>query len=349
MIHHMKYYYQLLMVFCLFFSTSYQSFSQESDTVYLRNGQIMVGKLNAISLGIIQFNDLDLSDQSVKYHKIKTIKAASGTYRIETIDQSVYFGVLKPSENFGEVIVDDGFIEKVYPIVNIFNLVTLEKKFINKIKGTVGLGYSYTKSSDVGRTNLDWDLDFVQQKYQIGFTGSFIYTNNQGEKSRDRENVTLNGFYNLSSVLLAVLGVNYQRNIELGLASRFQQFAGFGRRFIFKSNLQGALISGAVVNQETSLEGTYSGNIFEIPLFFRLNYFHYAAPNLSFSLAPKYFIGLNQDGRKRFDGDFRVNWEVIRNLNLSIQFYTNYDNRALEGSNANFDYGTVFNVGYKFK
>jgi hypothetical protein len=345
----MKHFFYVLIVFCLFFSKSHQAFSQESDTLYLRNGQIMVGKLNAISLGIIQFYDLDLSDQSVKYHKIKTIKAASRTYRIETIDRLVYFGVLKPSENFGEVIVDDGFIEKDYPIVNIFNLVTLEKKFINKIKGTVGLGYSYTKSSDVGRTNLDWDLDFVQQKYQIGFTGSFIYTNNKGDKSRDRENVTFTGFYNLSTVLLAVLGVNYQRNIELGLASRFQQYAGFGRRFIFKSNLQGALVSGAVINQETSLEGDYSGNLYEIPISFRLNYFHYASPNLSFSFAPKYFVGLTQEGRKRFDGDFRINWEVIRNLNLSLQFYTNYDNQALEGSNTNFDYGTIFTVGYKFK
>jgi hypothetical protein len=345
----MKYYCFFLFVFCVFFIRGNSTFAQEQDTVFLRNGQIIVGKLNSISLGVIQFYDVDLLDQSVKYHKIKTIKAASRTLRIETIDEMVYFGVLKPSENYGEIIIDDGFIEKAYPIVNIFNLVTLEKKFIQRIKGTISYGYSYTKSSDVGRTNLDWDLDFVQQKYQTAFTGSFIFTNNMGEKSRDRESVAFTGFYNLNPVLLAVLGVNYQRNIELGLASRFQQYGGFGRKFLFKSNLHGALVSGAVINQETSLEGDYSGNLYEIPISFRLNYFHYAAPNLSFSFAPRYFIGLNQNGRQRFDGDFRVNWEVIRNLNLSLQIYTNYDNQALEGSNTNFDYGTVFNVGYKFK
>lgn len=334
---------------CQLFAISFKALAQEKDTLFLRNGQIMVGKLNSISLGIIQFDDMDLSVQNIKYHKIKTIKAGMATYRIQTIDQAVYYGVLKPSTNYGEVIVDDGLVSKPYPIVNIFNLVSLEKKFIKKIKGTVSLGYSYTKSSDIGRTNIDWNLRFTEQKYQVEFVGSFIFTNNQGVKTRDRESVGLGGYYNLNSVLVAGLGLNYQRNIELGLASRIQQAVGFGRRFLFKSNLQGTLSSGAVINQERSLEGSSSGNLYEIPLQFKLDYFHYAAPNLSFTVFPKAFLGLNQNGRKRFDGETRVNWEVIKNLDLGLQFYASYDNQALEGSNTNFDYGIVFNVGYKFK
>lgn len=334
---------------CQLFAISFKALAQEKDTLFLRNGQIMVGKLNSISLGIIQFDDMDLSVQNIKYHKIKTIKAGMATYRIQTIDQAVYYGVLKPSTNYGEVIVDDGVVSKPYPIVNIFNLVSLEKKFIKKIKGTVSLGYSYTKSSDIGRTNIDWNLRFTEQKYQVEFVGSFIFTNNQGVKTRDRESVGLGGYYNLNSVLVAGLGLNYQRNIELGLASRIQQAVGFGRRFLFKSNLQGTLSSGAVINQERSLEGSSSGNLYEIPLQFKLDYFHYAAPNLSFTVFPKAFFGLKQNGRKRFDGETRVNWEVISNLDLGLQFYASYDNQALEGSNTNFDYGIVFNVGYKFK
>lgn len=338
-----------LFIFPIFSFSGFQTIAQEQDTLYLRNGQIMVGKLNSISLGIIEFDDLDLSLQNVKYHKIKTVKAAKSTYRIETIDKNVYFGILKPSTNYGEVIVDDGFVEKPYPIVEIYNLVSLEKRFIKKIKGTVSAGYSYTKSSDVGRTNLDWNLRFTEEKYQVNFTGSFIFTNNQGEKTRDRESVSFGTYYNLNSVLLGGLGINYQRNIELGLSSRFQQVLGFGRRFLHKSNLQGILISGLVMNQERSLEGTGTGNLFEIPLQYKLSYFHYTAPNLSFTFFPKAFLGLNQNGRTRFDSDTNIDWEIINNLNLGLQFYASFDSQALEGSTTNFDYGIVFNIGYKFK
>ncbi len=342
---------RLFLVFICFslLTVTFNVKAQERDTLFLRNGQVMVGKLNSISLGIIEFDDMDLNVQSVKYHKIKTIKAGMATYRIQTIDESVYYGVLKPSKEYGEVIVDDGFVEKAYPIVNIFNLVSLEKRFIKKIKGTVSYGYSYTKSSDIGRTNIDWNLRFTENKYQVSFTGSFIYTDNQGLKTRDRESVALGTYYNLNSVLVAGVAINYQRNIELGLASRIQQVLGFGRNFLFKSNLQGVLISGIVMNQERSLEGSETGNVFEIPLHYKLSYFHYAAPNLSFTFFPKAFFGLNQGGRKRFDGDTNIDWEVIRNLNLGLQFYASYDSQTLEGSNTNFDFGIVFNVGYKFK
>ncbi|WP_194776209.1 DUF481 domain-containing protein [Pararhodonellum marinum] len=334
--------------FCLL-SFSFLAQAQERDTVYLRNGQIMVGKLNKISLGTIEFDDVDLNIQNVRYHKIRTLKAATRTFRIETIDKSIYFGVIKPSNVFGEVIVDDGFVEQTYHLDQIYQLVSLEKKFIKKIKGTVSAGYSYTKNSDIGRTNFDWNLHMDEEKFQADFMGSFIFTNNQGEKSRDRENISLVGFYNFSTVLVGGIYFNYQRNIELGLASRLQQGVGFGRRILMKSNLQGMLVTGGVINQERDLAGNSSGSLYEIPLNFRLNYFHYSAPNLQFVFNPRVFFGVNQDGRLRFDGDITVNWEVINNLNLGIQTYTNYDNRALEGSNTNFDYGLVLNIGYKFK
>jgi len=217
---------------------SFSVSAQERDTVYLRNGQIMVGQLNKISLGVIEFDDVDLSVQNVRYHKVKTIKAVMRTYRIETIDKNVYFGIIKPSEVYGEVVIDDGFIEKAYPIVDLYKLVTLEKKFIKKTKGTVGLGYSYTKSSDIGRTNFDWDFKFIEEKYDVNFSGSFIFTNNQGEKTRDREAVSLAWLYNISPVLIGGLGLNYQRNIELGLASRFQQFLDLGAVFCSKATFK---------------------------------------------------------------------------------------------------------------
>ena len=97
------------------------------------------------------------------------------TFRIQTIDESVYYGVLKPSQEYGQVIVDDGFVEKPYPIVSIFNLVSLEKRFIKKIKGTVALGYSYTKSSDIGRSNFDWNLRFYRTKIPGGFYRFFYF------------------------------------------------------------------------------------------------------------------------------------------------------------------------------
>lgn len=339
----------LILVFLILLLKPLVSCAQEKDTVYLRNGQIMIGKLLGISLGIIEFDDADLNVQNIRYHKIRTIKAASRTYRIETIDKNFYYGILKPSRNYGEVFVDNGLEEKDYQIADIYELRVLEKHFLKKIKGTVSFGYSYTKSSDVGRRNIDVNLNFTEQKFNVALTASSIFTNNQGVKTRDREGILLSGFYDIDAVWITGLLFNYQRNIELGLDRRFQQGVGAGRRLLIRNNLQGNLISGLVTNQERDLEGNSSGSLYELPLQFAVNYFHYSAPNIQIAFTSGLFFGLNQDGRKRFDGETRINWEVISNLNLSLQFYSSFDNASLAGSANDFDYGVVFNVGYKLK
>jgi hypothetical protein len=325
------------------------SSAQEKDTVYLRNGQVLIGKLLSIGLGVIEFDDADLNVQNIRYHKIKTIKATTTTYRIETIDKSFYYGVLKSSKNYGEVLIDNSLEEKPYQIADIYELRVLEKHFLKKIKGTIAFGYSYTRSSDIGRRNFDLSLNFTEQKFNVGLAASSIFTNNQGDRTRDREGISLTGFYDIDAVWITGLLLNYQRNLELGLDRRFQQGIGGGRRLLLKSNLQGSLISGLVVNRERDLEGTSSGNLFEYPIQFSLNYFHYSKPNIQVTFTSGVFFGLNQGGRIRFDGETRLNWEVISNLNLSLQFYSSYDNASLAGSANSFDYGLVFNVGYKLK
>lgn len=338
-----------ILVFLMFLIKPILSSAQEKDTVYLRNGQVLIGKLLSVSLGVIEFDDADLNVQNIRYHKIKTISAGSRTFRIETIDKNFYYGVLKPSRKYGEVIIDNSLEEKTYQIADIYELKVLENRFLKKIKGTISFGYSYTKSSDIGRRNIDVNLKFTENKFNVALTASSIFTNNQGEKTRDREGILLSGFYDLDAVWLTGLLLNYQRNIELGLDRRFQQGVGIGRRLLLKNNLQGVLVSGMVTNQERDLEGNSSGSLFELPVQFSLNYFHYSAPNIQISFNSGMFFGINQGGRKRFDGETRINWEVISNLNFGLQFYSSFDNASLGGSSNNYDYGIVFNVGYKLK
>lgn len=340
---------RLVFLLFVFLSIALEASAQERDTLYLRNGQVMIGRLLGISLGVIEFDDADLNVQKVRYHKIKTISAGSRTFRIETIDKNFYYGILKPTGDYGKVIVDNSLEEKIYQIADIYELRVLENRFLKKIKGTISFGYSYTRSSDIGRRNVDVNLKFTENKFNVALTASSIFTNNQGTKTRDREGILLTGFYDLDAVWLAGLLLNYQSNAELGLDRRFQQGMAVGRRLLLRNNLQGILVSGLVTNQERDLEGTSSGSLYELPVQFSLNYFHYSAPNIQVSFISGMYFGINQDGRKRFDGETRINWEVISNLNLGLQFYSSFDNASLGGSSNNYDYGIVFNVGYKLK
>lgn len=323
--------------------------AQQSDTLFLRNGQILIGKVKSISQGIVEFDDKDLSLQNIKYTKVRTINAYSRRFRIQTTDKKLYIGTIKPSD-FNTVVIDDGYIEKTYRMNDIYLLVSLENRLIKKIRGTISFGYSFTKSSDIGRLNSDTNLKFTENNYSIYLAGTSSMTQNEGEFSVDNVNQTVYGLYDVTTLLNTGILLNYQRNIGLGLNWRIQQGAAIGYHLLMKDNLQGNFLSGAAISQESDLEQTKSGTLFEIPAIFNLQFFMYSQPNLQFSINQSVFFGISQEGRIRADGNYRVNWEIVSNFIVGLQFYFNSDNKELAGSEENnFDYSTVFNLGYKLK
>jgi hypothetical protein len=329
-----------------------QVLAQEKDTLFLRGGHMLIGELKSVKIGVFEFDDVDLNIQQVKYHKIRTFRAVSNDYRIETSDKSVYIGKAKPSGMYGQFVIYNDSIQKTYKLSQIYQITLLEDGFWEKIHGSVAAGWSYTKSSNIGRWNFDANFNYTSLKFSSQITGSMIFTRDNGVSSRDREGLLVSGFYDVSAQNIIGLFFNYQRNIELGLARRFQQGGGFGKRLVLRDNLQGVLFSGLAVNQELSIEGSGTGNLYEIPLFFKLNFFNFTPSNISVSLNQNLFYGIDQNNRIRYDGETRIDYEIIKDLKLGFQFYLNLDsqplNTEIDQIGSNTDYGMVFNVGYRF-
>jgi hypothetical protein len=47
------------------------SLCQQKDSVFLFNGQILIGDIKRVELGILTIDDIDLKLQSIKLYKIK--------------------------------------------------------------------------------------------------------------------------------------------------------------------------------------------------------------------------------------------------------------------------------------
>ncbi len=148
--------YSLGMLFVLLFGLSSGTQSQElKDTLFFNNGSVFVGKVKSISLGIITFKPDDANEVKVQLRKLKTIHTTSRLYRLETVKHTVYYANLVPDGKAG-------FVRLVGPVDtpsiflrDITGLMPLEQSFFKKITATIGAGYSYTRSSDLGRLNFD--------------------------------------------------------------------------------------------------------------------------------------------------------------------------------------------------
>ena len=334
----------LIFVFC--FSCGLKA--QETwDTLFLKNGQVVYGELKQVIMGKVKFKIEGLNETSVTMDKIQTIHAIKRLYRIETITKQVFFSTLGKSGRLGYVVVGDSAGGAEVPL-GYLAMVTYFSSKKNLFEGNVSAGYNFTKSSNIGRLNLDATLRYIMKKFIVSNTTSLIFTQEASESYRDRENVLFSGTYLINSTWKTIAMLNYQLNRELGLQFRFQEGGAIGYNILSKSYMRFDAITGLVVNQEKSFDGTDTKLTSEVPVIFNFDFFKFQKPDINIATYNSFFFSLTQKGRIRQDGELRFDWEVISDFTINLKFYYNYDNKPLSGQSSNFDYGTVFGIGFKW-
>ncbi len=321
--------------------------SQLKDTLFLNNGQLLIGELKSMNLGKISFDADNLQVLSIKSNRIKTIQAKTNIFRIQTIHRTIHYSSIQSGEK-GKVriMVNDSLVDISIDEISI--LLPLKGKTGSFWQGNVSLGYSYTRSSSIGRLNSDYTLAFTTKKYEVISQGSIIFTQTDSTFDADNASAFLLGTYLFNPVWSGSVFGNYQRNLELGLARRYQEGLGVGLTFLNKVHVNAKAIAGVVFNQEKNTEDVSTPTQVEIPLILTFNFFHFSKPDMSLNIRQSFYAGITEAGRFRQEGQLTINWKVITDFSINLQLYDNYDNQPPGLNAATFDYGVVFGLSYKF-
>jgi hypothetical protein len=319
------------------------------DTIYLYSGSVLAGKLKKIDLGTISFDIKDAAVVNIQLVKVRTMSIKSKPLKIETTHDKSLMGdfYYSPIDGFTRFITSNDSLDLM--ITHIVSAIPFGESFRNSIAAYIGGGYNYTKSSDLGRINLDARFDYTKERYLYSFSSSFIMTQDGSNISRDNENVTLSAKYFLSSTWFSGLSLNYQRNLQLGLKARYQEGIVLGNRFFTTPLMQAKIFSGYVLNQEENTEGAKQDLLSEIPIGIVYNFYHYRMPRVLITISEIGYVGLNQNGRFRQDGDLDFTWKFWGDLSFSLSLYHNYDSAPPTAGNPNLDYGIIFSAGYEIK
>ena len=318
------------------------------DSLIFYRQQMLLGELLSIETGRVSFDSDDAGVLSVKNYKIKTMSASMHLYRIRTSDHRMVFGSIHKSSKDGHVKVrlPDDSVE--VRITNIIELQRFDTRFKERISGKLAVGYNFTKSSDIGRFNFDFNIRYLAPIYESTLKASSIVTQNEGTFSRDIESITSSNLFNLSYRWVGAVLLSYQRNLELGILRRFQEAVLFGYNITNFNNRQLTTGVGIALNQELTGDNTSSRTLVEIPFVISFRLYQFRNPNIELHVDEKAYFGVTETGRVRNDANITIDWEVINDFTLGINLYSNYDNLSPETSTSNFDYGVVLNVGYKF-
>jgi hypothetical protein len=321
--------------------------AQARDTLYLFNGQILIGYVKGANLGVLTFDEMDLKYIKIKLYKIKRINTAR-RFRIETLDKHLLYGYLKPStrDNWVKIMMDgDDTLEM--RVTDLGVIVALDKKFLTRLNGNLSAGFSFTKADEQGQVNLSSTLLYATERFGHQLSLSAIGSIDSSKYSRDKEDASLFSIYNVTPTWFLAGSFVYQRNLELSIARRYQEMFGGGNKIVSGKSWLVLASSGITFNQEKSTSGIASDLLLEIPLMLRVNYYKYQQPNIQISSTNAAFFSLSQKDRIRFDANIYFSWELVRRFYLTISPYANFDSQPPAG-NSNFDYGSAVSISFQF-
>ncbi|MFI5155309.1 MAG: DUF481 domain-containing protein [Chitinophagales bacterium] len=322
--------------------------AQERDTIYMFNGQILIGQIRDANFGALTIDEIDLKLQSIKLYKIKRL-VIFHRFRIETLDKRFLDGLLGPSEKEGWVnLYPANGVKETIRIIHIFSLVPLDREFIKRVHGNISAGVSFSKSSNIGQVNFNGNAAFSTRKVDYAAVASEIGSIDTGKYSRDNEYIQLYAAYNLTPTWFLSAAAQYQRNLELSIGRRYLELFGGGKKLVIKQTWELVAVTGISFTQEKSIAGETNGTSLEIPAMIRFDFFRFRDPDIQITSIETLYYSLSEAGRVRFDGSTSFSWQLVRYFYFKVSPYSNYDSKPPAASKSNFDIGIVVSLSYKF-
>lgn len=321
--------------------------AQKIDTLVLKNGNIITGEIKRLELGMLSYKTDAAGTIDVKWEKIINIKSPR-TFDIQTEDGGRYFGSLGMSdrENFVKINFINNFLE--LPLDKLVEIHPLKRTFWMRLDGSVDLGYSFTKASQVSQLNFGGNVTYYGEKWSSSISLNSIITTQPGKDQTRKQdlNISLTKFLRNQWNITTVAGA--EQNTELGLQLRTLLALGVKNDLIHNKRNYLTAIAGLTVNREWSANYENSKNNLESFIGLQFNKFKHVSPKVDISSNVYVYPSISDWGRVRFNAEIKSRIEIVSDLFVGITVYDNFDSRpATEGSAKN-DWGVISSVGYTF-
>jgi len=316
------------------------------DTIYFQNGDRVTAEVKLLENNKLKLSTDDAGTVYVEWNKIDSVKILNNM-RIVLDDGNILYGKLLTAGEVGKCYIwTSTQVPLLMELIRIVSLAPLEKKFIDRLGGSLSSGFSYVKSTQVMQLNFDASVKYTAERnyLELAYDGLFSQDPTAGHTQNQSGGASIIRIYPKNWFYLTE--INLESNSEMDLDLRTSITAGAGKAFIRTnfSNLYSAL--GLQANREISLgEGQ-----FNLEGVFRVMYsvFIFESPEVSINLRGDLIPSLSDFGRIRTNIDSSLNWEIFNDFYLKWSFYLNYDSSPLSETAEKYDWAVSL-IGLEYK
>ncbi len=338
-----RYAISFIAVCCLSFLPSQ---AQKNDTIYLSNGDRLTGELKKFEYGLLFLKTDAMQTVNIEFDRISTMYS-SKQYEIRTTSGLRYFGSLMNSKIPGTINILTLTDTVPRPMWSIVQITSIKNQFFQRIDGSVSMGLSYTKATDVLQYNVAATATYRTTNYSTTFDMSSILSEVDSLISRNND-IGLSVTRFLKGKWLAAVQVTDQQNSELDLDQRLQVGVGGGYDFVRNNSHRLSFITGLLANRERTIEEALESKNIELLLSAQYKWFKYKHPKIDISSSFNVFPSLTTIGRTRLEYDLSSKIEILKDLFFDLTIYDNFDSVSSESSSSKNDWGIITSLGYTF-
>ncbi|WP_035646307.1 DUF481 domain-containing protein [Flavobacterium sp. ASV13] len=333
----------ILLFFLLFF---FKASAQTSDTLVLKNNDILVGEIKIMNKGVVQIEtDYSKDDFKLEWKHVKSI----GSERIHIINLTN--GVLlngkitKTNAPYKcEITNVETQTKSIIDLADIVYIKPVDESFWDRLDASFDVGIKLTKAQNLQQLTANVNLGYTSKRWY----GTAMYKHLQSIQDDSdpirRIDSELSYVHLLPKDYFIPLSITTLSNTEQDIDLRVISKAGYGKFLIHSNKKYWGVASGLSFNHEKFKDTSEPNKSLE--LFIGTDFNLYDIGDFSIQTKATVFPSITESKRVRTDFSLDTKYDLPLDFFIKLSFVYNYDNKPKPGASKD-DYVFQTTFGWK--
>lgn len=320
----------------------------QQDTLYFNSGERIIGEIKSLEMGNMKFDTDEMGVVNVDWDDVARLKSF-GLYEITLKNRTKHFGTFDFGDSAKHILLveETGTRVTINP-EEVISVGSIETSFRSKIDGSLSIGLSYTKASDVLQYNAGGRISFKDKKLYTQLSGSIVVTEQETKANTRKSNLNYNLRYSFVRRWFVGMALGAEQNYELGLDQRLTGGFAIGNDFVYTQvhRLYGQV--GSIINVERAVDSAAVKQSFEGAISAGYLLYNSGIKDLYLDVNVITYPSFTITDRWRGEININPKIEIIADLNFGLSYYYIFDTKPLVETASEQDWGVLTTLSYSF-
>jgi len=322
----------LLIVFILLLS---KSLVAENDTLYVSNGDVLVGEIKGMERGILVIEtDYSDSDFKIEWEKIVEIYSERNFIIALSKGERFYGNIKTNPSSKKELIIQEAGKENYVTLNDVVLIDAVKSDFFSRLSASLDLGFTITKANNLRQFTTRTNLGYLTEDWSANASLDAVRSAQDDIDDTERTDAKLGFRYFLPADWFLLVSADFLQNDEQKLKLRSTTSSGAGNYIIHSNSVYFAGAVGlAWTNESFDDSAQTNRNSTEGFAGIELNMFDIGDLSLLTNLTV--YPSFTESGRVRADFKLDLKYDLPLDFYIKLGYTHNYDNEPVEGASEN--------------